>query len=271
MVRVDIKTNRITEKFAQLQANNQKALITFLTAGDPDLTKTAELVLTMEKNGSDIIELGIPYSDPLADGPVIQAASQRALKAGTTLNKIFEMVVGLRAKTQVPLVLMTYINPIIQFGIQKFAERASEAGIDGLIIPDLPLEEAGLLGDLTARTGIVVIPMLAPTSTDSRIAKIAQEARGFIYCVSLTGVTGVREQANQNIKPFIDKVRTFTDKPLAIGFGISNPEQAKKMSDFADGVIVGSALVKIIEENADSPNTTLKVGALVKSLKDAVI
>lgn len=260
--------NRITRKFAQLKANNKKALITYVTAGDPNLKATADLVLAMEQAGADIIELGIPYSDPLADGPVIQAASQRALQGGTTLTKIFEMITGLRKETQVPLVLMTYVNPIIQYGVEIFAAKAAKAGVDGLIIPDLPSEEMEILKGPMNEAGLAIIPLVAPTSTESRIAKIAKEAQGFIYCVSLTGVTGVREQVGQNVEAFIERVRKYTDKPLALGFGVSTPEQAAQMVKAADGVIVGSALVKVIAELGHGSNG--EIAKLVKALKDAI-
>lgn len=260
--------NRITRKFAQLKANNEKALITYVTAGDPNLKATADLVLAMEQAGADIVELGIPYSDPLADGPVIQAASRRALQGGTTLTKIFEMITGLRQETQVPLVLMTYVNPIIQYGVENFAAKAAKAGVDGLIIPDLPSEEMEILKGPMNEAGLAIIPLVAPTSTDSRIAKIAEEAQGFIYCVSLTGVTGVREQVGQNVEAFIERVRKYTDKPLALGFGVSTPEQAAHMVKAADGVIVGSALVKVIAELGDGSNG--EIAQLVKALKDAI-
>lgn len=270
MVRVANDTNRIIAKFAQLRDNKQKALITYVTAGDPNLERTEDLVVAMEKAGADLVELGIPYSDPLADGPVIQAASQRALKSGTTLDKIFHMVENIRTRTQIPLILMTYINPILQYGVERFAARAAKAGVDGLIIPDLPVEEEEILSGPVREAGLVIIPLIAPTSTDVRIARIAGQAQGFIYCVSLTGVTGVREQLNLNIDPFLERVRKFTDQPLAVGFGVSGPDQARAVAQKSDGVIVGSALVKIIAEHGDTGETPEKVAQLVKNLKEAI-
>lgn len=263
----DQVNNRITKKLAQLTDKGEKALITFITAGDPDVDATKELVLTLEKGGADIIELGVPYSDPLADGPVIQMASQRALKSGTNLSKIFQIVSDLREKTQIPIVLMTYFNPLLHYGLSKVASDAAKAGVDGFIVPDLPMEEADEFSGLLAEYSLHLIPLVAPTSGAERIREIAGSGDGFIYCVSQLGVTGVRTEIPDNIKEFMDIVRASTAKPLAVGFGISNPEQAAAISKFCDAVIVGSALVKTIGEKGKTPEMIEAVLKMTGELK----
>lgn len=262
------EANRITEKFAGLSRLNEKALITFITAGDPDLDTTAELVLTLEKAGVDIIELGVPYSDPLADGPVIQQASQRALKSGTTLAGILQTVSGLRKKTQIPIILMTYYNPLLKYGLRRIAADAAASGVDGFIVPDLPMEESAEFNEHLRAEGLVLIPLVAPTSGEDRIKKIAGNADGFVYCVSLTGVTGVRTGLPENIKEFMETVRRCSSAPLAVGFGISTPEQAGAVAGYCDAVIVGSALVKTIAETGKSPELADVVFKMARSLKE---
>lgn len=261
--------NRIEKKFAQLQGEKQKGLITYITAGDPNLETTKDLVITMAKAGADIIELGIPHSDPVADGPVIQQASNRALASGTTLAGIFETVNKIRQETEVPLVLMTYVNPILQYGIERFMIKAREVGVDGLIIPDLPLEEMDLVRPAVLDQGLCLIPLVAPTSTPDRICQADKLGTGFIYCVSLTGVTGVRNSISKNIPDFMEQVRQNSRLPLAIGFGISGPEQASQMACFSDAVIVGSAIVKLVEEGA-STDCLQQVATFVQQLKAAI-
>ncbi len=260
--------NRISEKFSELIRKKEKALITFLTAGDPDLATTEELVLTLEKAGADIVELGVPYSDPLADGPVIQQASQRALKAGTNLKKILQTVSRLRQKTQIPLILMTYYNPLLKYGLEKTASDAADAGVDGFIVPDLPMEESAEFSVYLNNKGLYLIPLVAPTSGRDRIAKITENAKGFVYCVSLTGVTGIRDELPDNLKSFLDTVRSCTRAPLAVGFGISTAEQVAVISQYCDAVIVGSALVKNIGDKGKSPALTDSVYKMVKNLKE---
>lgn len=234
--------NRIEKAFT-----NSKAFIAFLTGGDPDIDTTEQLILAIEEAGADLIEIGIPFSDPIAEGPVIQAADIRALNAGTTTDKLFAMVERLRAKTDIPLVFMTYINPIYTYGKKKFMSECSRCGIDGVIVPDLPFEEKDELYTECEQNGVNLISMIAPTSED-RVIMIAKEAKGFLYCVSSLGVTGVRNDLNTNIAELINKVRTVSNIPCAIGFGISTPEQAAAMGEIGDGVIVGSAIVRIIEQ-----------------------
>lgn len=257
--------NRIDEKFASL--NGKKALITFVTAGDPDLETTEKLVLSMIDSGADIVELGVPFSDPVAEGPVIQTASERSLAGGTTLVKIFALVKSLREKTNAPLLLMMYLNTIYGFGTEKFFQLCVENGIDGVIVPDMPYEERNEIQPTAKKYGIHSISLVAPTSKE-RIAMIANDASGFLYCVSSTGVTGTRNSFSTNFKEFFATIKQNSKIPCAVGFGISNPEQAKEMSGYCDGVIVGSAIVKIIEQ--EKQNSFPKVSAFVKSLKEAL-
>ncbi|MDF2905307.1 MAG: tryptophan synthase, alpha subunit [Herbinix sp.] len=238
--------NRIGKVF-----QNNKAFIPFITAGDPNLTITKELVLRMEVAGADLIELGIPFSDPVAEGPVIQAADDRALTNGVTTDKIFDMVEELRKESSIPLAFMTYINPIYTYGVQRFMERCERAGIDAIIVPDLPFEEKEEIKPYCDHYGVVLISMIAPTSME-RIRMITKEAEGFLYCVSSMGVTGVRSDLGSGIAEMIAEARKSKDIPCAIGFGISTQEQAKEMSAFADGVIVGSAIVKIVGEYGEA-------------------
>lgn len=231
--------SRIAEVFS-----NGKAFIPFITAGDPDLSITEILIPAMAEAGADLIEIGIPFSDPVAEGIVIQEADMRALSAGTTTDKIFESVKRIRMKTNVPLAFMTYLNPVFVYGSERFIKNAAECGVDALIVPDLPYEEKEELKPYCNQYGIDLISLIAPTSKE-RIKTIAAEAEGFVYCVSSMGVTGVRTKINTNIGDMISLVKETKDIPCAIGFGISTPEQAKEMSQYADGVIVGSAIVKL--------------------------
>ena len=251
--------SRISDVF-----KDNNAFIPFITCGDPDLDTTKKCVLEMVKNGADIIELGIPFSDPTAEGPVIQEASLRALSGGVTTDKIFDMVKDLRKETDIPLIFMTYANVIYSYGSEKFMKKSSDAGIDGIILPDLPFEEKDEFAPVCRQYGIDLISLIAPTSED-RIAMIAKEAEGFIYIVSSLGVTGVRSEITTNLDAMVALVRENTDIPCAIGFGISTPEQAAKMAKISDGAIIGSAIVKIIAAHGtDSPKY---VGEFVHSIK----
>ena len=226
---------------------NGKAFIGFITAGDPDLATCEELILSMEKAGADLIELGIPFSDPVAEGPVIQKASMRALLAGATTDNIFDMVKRVREKSCIPLAFMTYVNVVFTYGAKRFLESCKKLGIDALILPDLPYEEKGELLSVCLENNVDLISLVAPTSNE-RISMIAKEAQGFVYCVSSLGVTGVRGEITTDIKEMVSLVKQAQNIPCAIGFGISTPEQAKNMAKDADGIIVGSAIVKIIEQ-----------------------
>lgn len=234
--------NRIDRAF-----ENGKAFIAFLTAGDPSLEKTESYILEMEKAGADLIEIGIPFSDPIAEGPVIQEADIRALSAGTTTDRIFDMVKNVRAKTEIPLIFMTYLNPVFHYGYRKFFRRCQEVGIDGIIIPDLPFEEKNEADSVAQEFGITLISMIAPTSRE-RIKEIAKEAKGFLYVVSSMGVTGVRGEIKTDLDSMLDEIRSVTDVPAAVGFGIHTPDQAARIAKKADGVIVGSAVVKLIAQ-----------------------
>ena len=244
-----------------------KALISFLTAGDPTLDTTEQLILAMEKAGADIIEIGIPFSDPVAEGPAIQGADMRALAAGATTDKIFEMVSRTKENVHIPLVFMTYINPVFTYGTERFLQKCSECGISGLIIPDLPFEEKEEVLPACKKYGITLISMIAPTSHE-RIAKIAAQAEGFVYCVSSLGVTGVRSNITTNIDEMVTLVKKATNTPCAIGFGISTPQQAAAMAQSADGVIVGSAIVKLIAQYGT--NSVQPVSDYVKSMKQSI-
>lgn len=261
---------RITECLEKLRQSGKKGLITFITAGDPDLTGTVEISRRLAAAGADIIELGIPYSDPLADGPVIQKASGRAIASGTTIDKIFKAVEEIRQHCSVPVVLMGYYNPIYKYGAGKFAGKAVEAGVNGLIVPDLPHEESGPLRQEAARSGLDLIPLVAPTTTDQRLARIAADAQGFIYCVSVTGVTGAREEIKTDLAAFTGRVRRFSTLPLAVGFGIAGPEQAARVAVYCDAVVVGSALVNIIDDSRNAEEAGLAAGSLARKIKGAL-
>ena len=244
-----------------------KAFIPFLTCGDPDLETTAAAVRAAVANGADLIELGIPFSDPTAEGPVIQGANLRALTAGTTTDKVFDLVRDLRKDVTIPLVFMTYANVVFSYGAEKFIATCQEIGIDGLILPDLPYEEKDEFAPICRKYGVDLISMVAPTS-DNRIAMIAKEAEGFLYIVSSLGVTGTRSEIKTDLASIVKVVRENTKTPCAIGFGISTPEQAAKMAGISDGAIVGSAIIKLLEKyGKDAPEY---IGAYVKSMKDAI-
>lgn len=246
---------------------NGKAFIPFITCGDPDLEITAAVVKAAVKNGADLIELGIPFSDPTAEGPVIQGANIRALKGGVTTDKIFDMVRELRKEVQVPMVFMTYANVVFSYGAGRFISTCQEIGIDGLILPDLPFEEKEEFQPICTKYGVDLISFIAPTS-EKRISMIAQEAEGFIYLVSSLGVTGMRSEIKTDLASIVKVIRENTDVPCAIGFGISTPEQAAKMASLSDGAIVGSAIVKQIEKyGKEAPKY---VGEYIKTMKDAL-
>ncbi len=254
--------SRIREAF-----EHGKAFIPFITGGDPDLETTEKLLYVCQEAGADLIEIGIPFSDPVAEGVVIQEANERALSAGCTTDKLFDMVKRAREKVTVPMVFMTYINPIYTYGKEKFMKRCVECQMDGVIVPDLPFEEKEELSGVCEEYGIDLISLIAPTSHE-RIRMIAEEAKGFIYCVSSMGVTGVRSEIKTNIKEMTEMVREVTDLPCAVGFGISEPEQAREMAAVSDGAIVGSAIVKIVARYGR--DCAPKVEEYVKKMKEAV-
>lgn len=238
-------------KIAKAFQDHPKAFVSFVTAGDPSLEKTKELILALEKAGSAVVEIGIPFSDPVAEGEVIQRANIRGLAGGCTTDKIFDMLADLRKTSQVPIVFLTYVNPIFTYGCDKFFTKCQEVGVDGVIVPDVPYEEKGEILGYCQKYGVDLISLIAPTS-DQRIQMIAREAMGYIYLVSSLGVTGVRSDITTDIGAIVKKIREASDKPIAVGFGISTPQQAKAMADLSDGAIVGSAIVKIIEKYGDA-------------------
>lgn len=254
--------NRIAKAF-----ENKKAFIGFLTAGDPNYDESYKNIMAMVKAGADLIEIGIPFSDPIAEGVVIQEADVRALKAGMTTDKAFELAKSIRAETDIPLVFMTYLNPVFKYGYDRFFAKCAEIDIDGLICPDMPFEEKTEADAAAKAHGISIISMIAPTS-EARIKAIAESAEGFLYIVSSLGVTGVRSEIKTDLASIMESVKKYAHVPAAIGFGISTPEQAKKMSQLADGVIVGSAIVRLIEKHGE--NAADEIYKYVKSMKDAI-
>jgi tryptophan synthase alpha chain len=262
--------HRIDRCFHELRAARQKALIPYITAGDPDLAVTRELAWAFEGAGADILELGVPFSDPLADGSTIQRASQRALERGVTLKGVIGSVEQIRARSQMPIVLMSYMNPILRMGLDEFARRAKDAGVDGVIVPDLPPEEAGELRRCCAATGVSTIFLAAPTSTDARLRRIAEASEGYIYYVSLKGVTGARESLQADLAVSLGRLRRLTTKPVAVGFGISTPAQAAEVARVADGVIVGSAIVERIERGGGGQRAVEDAAGFVRNLKGAM-
>jgi len=261
---------RIGDKFESLRAKNEKALIVYLTAGDPSLAVTKELIFELEKAGVDILEIGVPFSDPTADGPVIQAASQRALKTGTTLASVLKMVADIRLSSQIPIVLFGYFNPIFAFGVEKFARKASEAGVDGVLVVDLPPEEARELRVYSDAAGLDFISLVAPTSGKDRMKTILKTATGFLYYVSITGVTGTAAPKVEDVAREVGKIRKLTKMPIAVGFGISNAKQAKAIGAVADGIVIGSAVVKLIDENRNNSELVKVISNYTREIKEAL-
>lgn len=261
------KMNRIEKRFQNLKKTRKKALVAFITAGYPDLNTTKKLILEFSRIGVDIVELGIPFSDPMADGPIIQEASQKALEHGVTLAKVLKIVKEIRQHTQMPICFMTYFNPIFCLGEAEFVRQAHASGVDGVIIPDLPPDEGKAFIRLAHEHNLDVIGFISPTTTINRIKFISSRSRGFIYYISLTGVTGIRQALPRDIKQHLGVVRRITRKPVCVGFGISSRLQVKQIHQIADGAIVGSAIVKKIKENMGKRDLVGQVGRFVKSLK----
>lgn len=256
----------ITQRFQQLKSEGRKAFIPYITAGDPDLETTEQILVALAEAGADIIELGVPFSDPMADGPVIQRASERALQQPIGIAEILPLVARFKAKYDVPLMLFTYFNPLLQFAGNQMGEALKTAGVDGVLITDLIPEEADAFVAQMRSAGIDTIFLVAPTSTDERIKLIAKYASGFVYVVARTGVTGVGETMSQNVQAIVERVRKYTDLPIAVGFGISTHEHVQGVWSYADGAVVGSRLVLEIEKNLGSPDLVKQVGALTKQL-----
>ncbi len=255
--------SKITQVFKKLRKKGEKALIPYIMAGDPTLNDTKRFVTELEGAGADIIELGVPFTDPLADGPTIQRASERALKQGVTLRKVLTLIKEIRQDSKIPLVLMTYFNPVFKFGIEEFVRDAIGVGVNGIIVPDLIPDEADDFIGFTKKHGLDTIFLLAPTSTEERIKKVVKASSGFIYYVSITGITGAQLLMDKTMKDTLSLIKAITRKPIAVGFGISNPEEASAVANLADGIIVGSALVRLISENKD-------IKSFVKALKEAI-
>jgi len=260
--------SRIQATFKKLAEDNEKALIAYIMAGDPSLEETEAYVRQLADAGADIIELGVPFSDPIADGPVIQQAAERALRSGTSLKKILKAVRSLRTKTQVPLVLMAYYNSIFRYGEAAFCRDAVAAGVDGLIVPDMPTDEAGTIHPLAEAAGLDVIFLLAPTSPSARQVAVARLSRGFIYYVSLTGITGAKLTDKVDVGKKVREIRRYTKTPVAVGFGIATPDDVRQVARIADGVIVGSALVKVIAEGGQVSD---RLVSFTRSLKAATL
>lgn len=258
---------RIDKVFNDLRQRNEAGLIPFLTAGDPNMETTAELIRTLADAGADLIELGFPFSDPMADGPTIQASSERALTAGATLEKVLQMVAEVRRDCQVPLVLMGYYNPLFRYGVERFAKDAAAAGVDGLLLVDLPPEETDEIAASLKDAGIAMISLLAPTTPPERMRKLAKAAEGYLYYVSMTGVTGTQKVNPDDIRGAVEELKGMTETPVGVGFGITTPEDAAAVGSFADGVVVGSALVRIIEKYGSSTELLPQVRTFIESLK----
>lgn len=258
--------SRILETFESLKVSRRRAFIPFVTAGDPDRETSLEIALALARIGADIIELGVPFSDPLADGPTIQASSQRALENGVTVADVVEMVRAIRNSSEVPIVLFSYLNPLLRYGVEKLAIDAAEAGVDGVLITDAVDEEAFEIAKHLSSREIDLISLIAPTTSEERLKRIAQDAPGFIYAVSRAGVTGARDQNSEAAETLVDRARRYTDKPIVVGFGISTSEQIEEVWQYADAAVVGSAIVKVIENSIGSGNTVANVEAFVQGL-----
>jgi tryptophan synthase alpha chain len=263
--------SRIGKKFTELKAKGEKALILYVTAGDPDLETTEKLILALDRTGVDILEIGVPFSDPTADGPVIQEAAQRALRRGATLTAILKMIARVRKVTAIPIVLFTYYNPIFAYGNDRFAGQAKKAGVDGLLVVDLPPEEADELRTFTDPRGIDFITLTAPTTDDRRLAKIVTTSSGFIYYISVTGVTGTKEPEAKAASRDLRRIGKATDLPVAVGFGISTAAQVRKFAALADGVVIGSAFVKWIAQHGQEKDFLQQAAAYARELKEATI
>lgn len=260
---------RIETVFKQLRQRREKALVTYITAGDPDTATTAALLKCLVDSGADIIELGVPFSDPMADGPTIQAASQRSLRHPFSMERVLGLVRGIRKYSEIPVILFGYYNPLYQYGLERLARDARSAGVDGFLVVDLPPEEAGPLHDAAGRNGLDTVFLLAPTSTPERMKLVSRMASGFIYYVSVTGVTGARESLSGMMDRAVARIRKYSSLPVGIGFGISRPEHVRSIARYADAIIVGSAIIKEVEAHMGKPDLLKHVGKFVRSLKQA--
>ena len=263
--------SRIADTFATLRRERRTGLVTYTTAGDPDLARSAEILKALDRAGADVLEVGVPFSDPLADGPVIQRATERALAAGTTLTGVLDLVKAIRQDLQAPIVIFSYANPLLRMGLTDFAARAAHAGVDGVLALDLPIEEADEFRSVLAANGLDTIFLLSPTTTDARIRKAAELGRGFLYGISRLGVTGARAQVASGAEAMVKRIRQHTTMPIALGFGISRPEHVAEVGQYADAAVVGSALVSLIAEASGSPRLVERVENYVRDLKSACV
>jgi tryptophan synthase alpha chain len=262
-------TSRIRERFAALSARGERALVVYVTAGHPSIPLCRQVLAAVAEGGADLLELGIPFSDPMADGPTIQRSSQRALEAGTTMEGVFSLAREFRRISSIPLVLFTYYNPVFVYGGEKFAQRAASEGVDGVLVVDLPPEEAGELTPHLRRHGLDFIHLVTPTTGPERLASIARCATGFLYYITVTGVTGARESLERDVGPALQRIRAVSPVPVCAGFGISSPDHVREVCRYADGVVVGSALIDLVEHSAQSPNMFCHVRDFVANLKEA--
>ncbi|MCS6953568.1 MAG: tryptophan synthase subunit alpha [Bryobacteraceae bacterium] len=262
---------RITKLFEQLRRQERRGLIAYLTAGDPEPDRTPELVAALERGGADLIELGMPFSDPIADGPVIQRASERALRAGMTLPRLLEIARAIRRRSEIPLLLFSYLNPVLRYGLEALARDAAAAGLDGCLLTDLSVEEAHAYVGAMRRHNLDTVFLAAPTSTPRRLALVAKYSTGFVYLVSRTGVTGERDSLSEAVAPLVRAMRAVTDLPLAVGFGISRPEHVAQVGALAEAVVVGSAFVHLIERNRDNASLEIQLEALARELKHGFV
>ncbi len=262
--------NRIDTAFSNLADAGRKGFVPYITAGDPSAATTVALVRMLEEVGASVVELGVPFSDPLADGVVNQEAAQRALAGGMTLHGVLDVVREIRRSSEVPLVLFTYVNPVLKYGLERFADDASAAGVDGVLAVDLPPEESGEYKPLFDAAGLATVYLVAPTSSEERVRFITEQTTGFVYYVSRTGVTGVRETVDESVRPMVETIKRYTDKPVAVGFGISTRAQAAEVASCADAVVVGSALVKIVGDYGESPDVVERVRKLAAELVEGI-
>jgi tryptophan synthase alpha chain len=261
--------SRLTPTFARLRLQQRPGLVTYTTAGDPDVPRSAEILRALDRAGADVLEVGVPFSDPLADGPVIQRATERALAAGGSLRASLKLIAEVRPHVSAPIVVFSYANPLLRLGVAEFARRAADAGVDGVLALDLPIEEAAEFQETMAASGIDTIFLLSPTTTDARIRKAAALGRGFLYGISRLGVTGAREQVSSAARALVHRIRAFTTLPVALGFGISRPEHVAEVGSYADAAVVGSALVSLIADERDSPKLIERVETYVRTLRNA--
>ena len=263
--------SRIAEAFARIRREKRPGLVTYTTAGDPDLTRSGEILQALDRAGADVIEVGVPFSDPLADGPVIQRATERALAAGGSLRTTLSLIARIRPRLTAPIVVFSYANPLLRMGVERFAETAAGAGVDGVLALDLPIEEAEGFREVLAAAGLDTIFLLSPTTTDDRIRKAAELGRGFLYGISRLGVTGARDRVSTGAEALTRRIRSHTSLPIALGFGISRPEHVAEVTAYADAAVVGSALVALIAERSGSPDLLERVETYIRWLKGAAV